>query len=427
MCIFVLKLKNIFNQFSNYKMKKDILRLLFDHGAIKKGDFTFKSGIKSDLYCDMRHLYSFPKTLKLVSAELLKLCNRNSYDLICGVPLGAIPYATAMSIESNIPLIALRPERKEHGLEKLIEGNYKQGQRVLLVEDVTTTGNSINESAKRLEEAGLKVVKKVVIIDRRSSENRNDIVSLLTIDEIREYSKKRRFRNSMSQRLWDIVQEKQTNICLSVDLDRLYNIVELLEDVGEHICMVKLHWDTIDYDPNLSRDLYKLSEHHNFLILDDRKYNDIDSIVKKQNIRSHISDFVTLIPLFGQGTIDGIKNSNIFLVAQSSAKGNLIDTNYTNKAIELAKENPEKVSGLITQDRTDKSMLNLTPGINLDRISSGKQGYKTPHQAVMQGSDILIVGRGIYNAEDPVKECIRYKTEGWKALQERNMLNETEN
>ena len=400
--------------------KVDLIRPLFDCGAIKTGDFTFKSGIKSDLYCDMRQLYSFPKTLKFISKQLFSLVDSTNFDLICGVPLGAIPYATAMSMESNKPLIALRPERKDHGLCKMIEGHYEKGQRVLLVEDVTTTGSSINASAKQLEEHGLVVVEKLVIIDRRSDKTDN-IKSLLTIEDIRDYSKKIRFNNGFAQRLWDIVQEKKTNICLSVDLDDLYQIINLLEDVGDHICMAKLHWDAFFYNINEDMcEIYDIATRKNFLILDDRKYNDIDSIVRKQYQNSETSDAVTVQSLFGQGTIDGIKDGvGIFLVAESSAKGNLIDETYTEKTIELAKANSIKVAGIVTQYRTDPSMLNLTPGIHLDRVKNGRQGYRTPREAVMNGSDILIIGRGIYNSEDPIKECIRYKEVGWSALTDR--------
>lgn len=399
--------------------KADLIRQLFECGAIKSGDFTFKSGIKSDLYCDMRQLYSFPKTLKLVSKQLFSLVSMNNVDLICGVPLGAIPYATAMSIDRNKPLIALRPERKEHGLCKMIEGHYEKGQRVLLVEDVTTTGSSINESAKQLEEHGLVVSERVVIIDRRS-EQTSDIKSLLTIEDIREYTKKIRFKNGIAQKLWDTVKEKKTNICFSADMDSCYELIDLLEDIGEHICMVKLHWDMFSNPEENLADIYDIANRKKFLILDDRKYNDIDSIVSKQHRNSPSSDFVTVQSLFGQGTIDGIKDEiGIFLVAESSSKGNLIDETYTEKTIDLAKLNPKKVAGLITQHRTDPSMLNLTPGIHLDRVKNGRQGYRTPREAVMNGSDILIIGRGIYMADEPVEQCIRYKEVGWSALQER--------
>lgn len=395
----------------------------FEIGAIKTGNFTLKSGKTSNLYCDMRQLFSYPKILNNIAKQISEKIDG---DLICGVPMGAIPLATHISSISEKPMIVLRKSRKEYGLKKLIEGEYKKGQTVVVIEDVTTTGGSINECVSILNEEGLTVIQKFVIIDRREDRT-NDIQSLITEQDILAYLTtipNRVFQNKTAQKLWNIIKEKRTNICISVDLEKFSEIIELLEKVGDHICMVKIHWDIFSTWISYAR-IYKIAEEKNFLILDDRKYNDIDSIVHRQYDQSKKSNAVTLQPQFGQGTINGVKNSKyfkdngIFLIAQSSAKDNLVTKDNTESVISLALENLDSVAGLITQTTINKKLLNVTPGIHLDMNGEGKQGYRTPDEAVSQGSDILIVGRGIYRAKNPLSECIRYKEAGWRALVER--------
>jgi uridine monophosphate synthetase len=90
----------------------------------------------------------------------------DNFDLICGVPYAALPMATAMSLESYIPLIIKRKEAKSYGTKKLIEGIYQKGQNCLLVEDVITSGKSLLETIPEIEQEDLKVSDIVVVLDR---------------------------------------------------------------------------------------------------------------------------------------------------------------------------------------------------------------------------------------------------------------------
>jgi uridine monophosphate synthetase len=90
----------------------------------------------------------------------------DNFDLICGVPYAALPMATAMSLESYIPLIIKRKEAKNYGTKKLIEGIYQKGQNCLLVEDVITSGKSLIETIAEVEQEDIKVADIVVVLDR---------------------------------------------------------------------------------------------------------------------------------------------------------------------------------------------------------------------------------------------------------------------
>jgi len=146
--------------------KEKICLHLFKIGAIKFGEFTLKSGLKSPVYIDLRVLVSYPSVLKEVAEVMVEITDRLEFDKIAGVPYAAIPIVTAVSLQSGVPAIYPRKEQKDYGTKKEIEGVYKEGEAVLVVDDLITTGESKFEAIRPLEEAGLKVKDIVVLIDR---------------------------------------------------------------------------------------------------------------------------------------------------------------------------------------------------------------------------------------------------------------------
>ena len=147
--------------------KKEFFLECYKLGIIKFGRFTLKSGIESPFYVDLRPLASDPKILKLLANYLLDMLPLDNFDLICGVPYAALPMATAMSLESYLPLIIKRKEAKQYGTKKILEGIYKPGQNCLLVEDVITSGASLLETIPEIENEGITVSDIVVVLDRQ--------------------------------------------------------------------------------------------------------------------------------------------------------------------------------------------------------------------------------------------------------------------
>lgn len=139
---------------------------LYQIGAIQFGQFTLKSGKTSSIYINLRKIISYPALLESIAASMWRATKDCQYDLVCGVPYTALPIATCLSLEHDIPMIMRRKEKKEYGTKQMIEGVYSKGQHCLVIEDVITSGGSIIETADDLENAGLEINDVVVLIDR---------------------------------------------------------------------------------------------------------------------------------------------------------------------------------------------------------------------------------------------------------------------
>ncbi len=141
---------------------------LLEAGCIKFGEFTLKSGLKSPLYIDLRRIISFPKLLEQIGAAYLPLLKKLKFDRIAGLPYAAIPIATAISLQGSYPMVYPRKEAKAYGTKVEIEGEYRAGETVVVIDDLATTGGSKFEAIEKLTGAGLVVRDVVVLIDRQS-------------------------------------------------------------------------------------------------------------------------------------------------------------------------------------------------------------------------------------------------------------------
>lgn len=140
---------------------------LYNIGALKFGEFTFKSGIVSPMYLDLRLFISYPKVLKKVTKLYAEMLKDLKYDRLAGVAYAALPIAGAISLELEQPWIFMRKEglKKEYGLQKSLEGEYKEGETVVMIEDLCTRATSLLEAIPAIERHGLVVKDAVVLLD----------------------------------------------------------------------------------------------------------------------------------------------------------------------------------------------------------------------------------------------------------------------
>jgi orotate phosphoribosyltransferase len=127
--------------------------------------FVWASGWNSPIYTDNRRTLSYPDIRSFVKVELARLVleNFSSADVVAGVATGAIAQGALVADTLNLPFVYVRSSPKDHGLENLIEGNLKPGQKVVVVEDLISTGKSSLKAVEAIRAAGCEVVGMVAL------------------------------------------------------------------------------------------------------------------------------------------------------------------------------------------------------------------------------------------------------------------------
>ncbi len=231
------------------------------------------------------------------------------------------------------------------------------------------------------------------------------------------------------------MDEKKTNLALSADVTSGQKLLELADQLGPEICMLKTHIDIIDdFTPELTVELRKLARKHHFFIFEDRKFADIGNTVKHQYEGGiyRIADWADVVNahvLPGPGIISGLaevgrkKNRGLILLAEMSSAGHLMNADYVQNTLKMAEKFADFVIGFITQHSlsSDPHWINMTPGVKIgDGGDKLGQQYVTPEKAIIEnGSDIIIVGRGIIAASDPLVEAQKYRELGWQSYLQR--------
>ena len=160
---------------------KEFAIFLYKNNIIRFGNFTLASGKNSSYYVDLRLIPSYPhqfrKMIKNLQNLIVEKTGLDDFDCLASVPTGGLVVTSALAIEIVKPLIYVRSKPKEHGTTKSIEGKISAGMKVVMVDDVMTTGTSVLNGINQLKEAGLLVSDLYVIINRLEGADKalNDI------------------------------------------------------------------------------------------------------------------------------------------------------------------------------------------------------------------------------------------------------------
>jgi len=155
--------------------------------AVKFGEFELSHGGTSNYYVDKYVFETDPHCLALIAEAFAE---RVDDEKLAGVALGAVPLVAVTSVESGTPYVIVRKQQKEYGTGNLVEGDLVEGEEVVVLEDIATTGQSAVDAAEALREAGAEVERVLVVVDRQEGAAENladhglELQSLVTAEDL---------------------------------------------------------------------------------------------------------------------------------------------------------------------------------------------------------------------------------------------------
>lgn len=171
---------------------RDLILQLYDIGCIIFGDHVQASGAVFPYYIDLRTIISKPQIFHQMVSAYAEILQELEFDRIAGIPYGSLPTATGLALRLERPMIFPRKEVKSHGTQRVIEGHFQPGEKIVVVDDILISGKSVMQGAEKLQSAGLHVEDIVVFIDHekgvkdRLKENGFRGHAVLTLSEIAE-------------------------------------------------------------------------------------------------------------------------------------------------------------------------------------------------------------------------------------------------
>jgi len=520
------KMDKMENDMQYIKSLKNILLNKFYHlDIIKNGSFNLKNGTASNIYIDFRKLINYPQLFEyleilidlmfpelFIDTTAITPTNTNISEhsvnealavKLMPIPMGGLPLGNYLSFSKCIPQVMIRDKPKAHGTKNIIEGIYSDKDEFIIIEDVITSGTSVKESLQNLFDYGitnLKYKAALCICNRGSLEKLDistrscnisvPIYNIFTLKEIEDYLVRHSlcapinyFANQykFSNELYKLATMKKSNIILSCDFMNDKEIISMIDRIGNKIVAVKLHLDTVKINNEENNNNYyqlfidklkELKQKHNFLIIEDAKFADIETIMYEKIYASRmminkIADAITIHAVAGlsileQNNNNQNQNQNIkipmIIVSEMSSIDNMIDIEYSKKIINKIRNipytiekpsrttfvnhsppnpsdnppgNPPMLSmhssllgGLVCQHNVSElikpfEFLTMTPGVNLEFANdSGNQKYSIPAVKNNKVGLFWIVGRGITKYKDNLKilqsKMELYKETGWQ-------------
>lgn len=408
----------------SHLQRKKIIHTILELGIVRKGLFTLKSGRTSTTYFNMRQCMSHPRLLTSICRSIVQQLTVK-YDYVCGVAYGGVPFACSVSLLLNLPQIFVRSEVKRHGLgrriEGLVNGWEERGRRVLLIEDVITTGQSVTEVADVLSAEGFEV-DVLCIVDRREGDGEMKY-------PIRAFLRECDFDGVCEGTdigIYALAFKRRSNVFFSADLETMGEISGILDKIHPYILGIKLHSDIIvDFDKD---EVLRWKRTYGILVIEDMKLGDIGSIsLRKVGSVASYADYVTYHALIGDTCVAMVKKAfpavGLICVAEMSVSDSVTrDDVYVRYALSqfpisdgfvLQRRGIELLSGV---HRTI-AIPTFSPGISYSADVSGNNdttAHTSPSEVSGNLGEFWIVGRGIYSEGNAVDTARRYQHDGWR-------------
>ena len=241
-------------------------------------------------------------------------------------------------------------------------------------------------------------------------------------------------QHPMAKKLLKIMAVKKTNLALAADMTCQEQLLQTADELGSELCILKTHVDLLEnFTPSFGSRLKALAEKHNFLIFEDRKFADIGQTVSLQYAKGMYrivewADIINAHILPGPGIIEALrqigqpKGLGLLLLAEISSFKTLAKGSYVKKAIQWAEHYSDFVMGFISLRKLTAlpGMIHCTPGVKLQTGQDALgQRYRTIEEVLKKNkSDLIIVGRDITQAKDPLASAKLYRQCAWHATEE---------
>jgi len=166
---------------------QELIAALRDADAVKYGEFELSHGGTSNYYVDKYVFETNPRCLELIAEAFAE---RLGDAKLGGVALGGVPLVAVTSVETGLPYVIARKQQKEYGTANLVEGDLEDGEPVVIIEDIATTGQSAVDAAEALRDAGAVVERVLVVVDREEGATENladhdlELESLVTASDL---------------------------------------------------------------------------------------------------------------------------------------------------------------------------------------------------------------------------------------------------
>jgi orotate phosphoribosyltransferase len=175
--------------------KKVLVKRMIEVGSLKFGEFILSSGKRSNFYVDVKLAITYPDILDKISALFHEKIQQKKleFDRIACVELGGVPLAVSLSLKTGKPYLIFRKKKKDYGMTTDRIGELRNGDRVLVIEDVTTTGSSALSVVERVREHGCEISGVLVVVDREEGADETlglkgmRFIPLLTATELLTY------------------------------------------------------------------------------------------------------------------------------------------------------------------------------------------------------------------------------------------------
>lgn len=194
---------------------KEFSTFLHENKIIRFGDFTLASGKKSSYYVDLRLVPSYPhhfrKMVKFLQNQIITEIGLDKFDSIVSVPTGGLVIASALALETVKPLIYVRSKPKDYGTSKSVEGKIWEEMKVVMIDDVATTGGSVVNAIKSLKEAKVTVEDAYVIVNRMEGAEqalKEQGVTMHSLTDVMQITESLHERNLVDENILQKVQSQ---------------------------------------------------------------------------------------------------------------------------------------------------------------------------------------------------------------------------